>query len=51
MNNKDLLGDDLYICENQQKQKLSITKTKRIGIDYAEEYKDKLWRFVLTENL
>lgn len=24
-----------------------IKKTKRIGVDYAKSYKDKLWRFVL----
>lgn len=24
-----------------------IKKTKRVGIDYAKEYKDKLWRFIL----
>ena len=27
-----------------------IVKTKRIGIDYAEEYKDKLWRFYIKDN-
>lgn len=25
-----------------------IKKAKRIGIDYAEEYRDKLWRFLLV---
>ena len=27
-----------------------ITATPRINIDYAEEYKDKLWRFFLKDN-
>jgi DNA-3-methyladenine glycosylase len=27
-----------------------IIKTKRIGIDYAEEYKNKLWRFYIKNN-
>jgi len=27
-----------------------IIKAKRIGIDYAEEYKDKLWRFYIKNN-
>ncbi len=26
-----------------------IAKTKRVNIDYAGKYKDKLWRFVLTK--
>ncbi|MCS7184094.1 MAG: DNA-3-methyladenine glycosylase [Patescibacteria group bacterium] len=27
-----------------------IVKSKRIGIDYAEEYRDKLWRFYIKNN-
>ena len=27
-----------------------IVKAKRVGIDYAEEYRDKLWRFYLSDN-
>ena len=27
-----------------------IVKAKRVGIDYAEEYRDKLWRFYLKDN-
>ncbi len=27
-----------------------IIKAKRVGIDYAEEYKDKLWRFYIKNN-
>ncbi len=30
--------------------KFKIIKAKRIGIDYAEEYKDKLWRFYIKNN-
>jgi DNA-3-methyladenine glycosylase len=26
-----------------------IKKAKRVGVDYAGEYKDKLWRFILDE--
>lgn len=37
------LEDDNYTITN-------IIETKRIGIDYAEEYKDKLWRFYISEN-
>ena len=27
-----------------------IVKEKRVNIDYAEEYRDKLWRFYIKEN-
>lgn len=37
------LEDDGYIPNK-------IIETKRIGIDYAEEFKDKLWRFYISEN-
>ncbi len=39
----------LYILNNQTKKK-NIIATPRIGIDYAGEYKNKLWRFVLKES-
>lgn len=45
LNGEDLTGDILYITEGE---KISDYKTsKRIGIDYAEEAKDYLWRFYL----
>jgi DNA-3-methyladenine glycosylase len=31
-------------------KKNEIVKTKRVGIDYAEEYRDKPWRFYLADN-
>lgn len=37
------LEDDGYIPNK-------IIETTRIGIDYAEEFKDKLWRFYISEN-
>ncbi|OAT59866.1 3-methyladenine DNA glycosylase II [Obesumbacterium proteus ATCC 12841] len=43
-----LLGDQLYICEQiggHKKQVEKIVASKRIGIDYAEEAVDFLWRF------
>lgn len=33
-----------------KKEKFQIVKAKRIGIDYAEEYKEKLWRFYIKGN-
>ncbi|MDO4300895.1 MAG: DNA-3-methyladenine glycosylase [Clostridia bacterium] len=45
LNGENLMGNKLYITEGK---KISSFKTgKRIGIDYAEEAKDYLWRFYL----
>lgn len=50
-NGEDLTGDRLFICENQkQEEPFEIVKTKRIGIDYAEEAKDFPWRFYIKDN-
>lgn len=49
LNGYDLInGDQLYILDHTQE--VSIVSTKRINIDYAEEYKDKLWRFYIKDN-
>lgn len=45
----DLLGDELYI-EDYNKTEFEIEATKRINIDYAEEAKDFLWRFIIKGN-
>jgi len=37
-------------CRKDRILPKQIKKTKRIGIDYAGEYKDKLWRYVLEMN-
>ena len=50
-NNKmDLCGDDIYITEGREKQKIGIITTKRINIDYAEEAVDFPWRFYIKDN-
>ena len=41
-----ILGDDIYI-EDEGLESLDIETTPRIGINYAEEWKDKPYRFVL----
>ena len=46
---EDLCGDRLYIMDNDYPD-MKITASSRIGIDYAEEYKDYLWRFCITDN-
>lgn len=54
---KDLNGDKLYeqgkiyLEESEENDfEFEIVKTKRIGIDYAEEAKDFLWRFYIKDN-
>ena len=42
-------NDKIYIEEGEEKE-VKVAKGKRINIDYAEEYKEKLWRFYLKEN-
>lgn len=52
---KDLNWDKLYeqgkiYLEESEENDFEIVKTKRIGIDYAEEAKDFLWRFYIKDN-
>lgn len=49
LNGEDLCGSQLYI-ELGEKEKFSIVSTKRVGIDYAGEAKDYLWRFYIEGN-
>jgi DNA-3-methyladenine glycosylase len=43
-NGLSLLGEDLFI-EDEENGPFEIVSSKRIGIDYAGEAKDFLWRF------
>lgn len=44
----DICGNILYVENHDFKiPKKDIIADKRIGIDYAQEYKDKLWRFYI----
>lgn len=49
LNGEDLCGDKIYILETEDKD-FNIVSSKRIGIDYAEEAKDFLWRFYIKGN-
>jgi DNA-3-methyladenine glycosylase len=51
-NERDIVnGDKLYIREGAMGIKdEEVIRTPRINIDYAEEYKDKPWRYYLKEN-
>lgn len=50
LNNYDLInGSQIYI-EDDGYNNFDIVTAKRINIDYAKEYKDKLWRFYLKNS-
>lgn len=49
-NGEDLCGDNIYILEDDKKEEFEIAATPRINIDYAEEAKDFLWRFLIKGN-
>lgn len=46
-NGVDLCGDKLYIC-SEPSDSFVIKTSPRININYAEEYKDKPWRFYIA---
>lgn len=49
LNGEDLSQDTLYL-EAGKEEEQKIVRAKRIGIDYAQEAKDYLWRFYLRDN-
>ena len=49
-NKQDLCTSNLYIEESEGVDKFEIIKTKRVGIEYAEEAKEFLWRFYIKDN-
>ena len=48
---QDLCTSKLYIEQAVESEKVEINEAKRIGIDYAEEAKDFLWRFYIANNI
>ncbi len=50
LNGIDLCGDELFITSGKTFNNDEILSTPRVNIDYAEEYKDKQWRFFLKKN-
>jgi DNA-3-methyladenine glycosylase len=46
----DLLGDRVWLEEYQAVPARRIAKGPRIGIDYAQEWIDKPWRFWIRDN-
>ena len=49
-NFKKLDKDNSIYLEFNLENNIEISESKRIGIDYAEEAKDFLWRFYIKEN-
>ena len=49
-NNEDLLGDRIWLEEGKSFSDAEIVSGKRIGIDYAEEFAEKPWRFWVKNN-
>ncbi len=49
-NGADLLGDQIWLEEYRTFGEDEIASGKRIGIDYAEEYAEKPWRFRVKNN-
>ncbi|MBU3156635.1 DNA-3-methyladenine glycosylase [Clostridium estertheticum] len=50
-NQQDLCTSELYIEESMDKEEIQIIEAKRIGINYAEEAADFLWRFYIKDNI
>lgn len=50
LNGSDLLGDDVWLEDYETVSPRRIAKGPRIGIDYAEEWIDKPWRFWIRDN-
>lgn len=49
LNGEDLCGNKLYVQEGKD-ENFTTVSSKRIGIDYAQEAKDFLWRFYIKNN-
>lgn len=50
-NGLDLCGNEIFIETGHIKAKERIVSSRRINIDYAGEFKDKPWRFLLDGNM
>ena len=50
-NNEDLLGEKVWLEDGKEISGAAVACGRRIGIDYAEEYAEKPWRFWVKNNL
>ena len=46
----DLCGSELYIADDQRIPAERIALSPRVNIDYAQAYKDRLWRCFIADN-
>jgi DNA-3-methyladenine glycosylase len=49
-NGADLLGEKVWLEEGETVSDARIASGKRVGIDYAEEFAEKPWRFWVKDN-
>lgn len=49
-NGADLCGDELYITEGRSVAETKILATRRINVNYAGEWKELPWRFVIRDS-
>ena len=49
-NGQDLLGDDFFLAEPEGREKFSIAKGPRVGVDYARHWAKRLLRFYIKGN-
>ena len=50
-NNENLLGNRVWLEEGKTFSAAEIESGKRVGIDYAEEFAEKRWRFWVRDNI
>lgn len=50
LNNIDLTVSRELWFEDHAERPPAVRRAKRVGVDYAGEYKDKLWRFMLDSD-
>ena len=50
LNGEDLLGNKIWLDDYKTFSNREIQTGKRIGIDYAQEYAEKPWRFWVKDN-
>lgn len=43
-------SEQIYLIENQDDFSFTVGCSSRVNIDYAQEYKDKPWRFYIKDN-
>ena len=50
LNNADLLGEQMWLEDFKTFADSEVIAGKRVGIDYAEEFAEKPWRFWVKDN-